>query len=300
MTTRSTLERIDGNLDESMRARVTSDQPQLSPVPSFKDVSRRPVRDAGRLPVDDIIADPDQPRTHFSQDALERLTRSVRDKGVYSPIRVRWSKEHESWIVVSGERRWRAAKQAGLEFIDCRFIDRDLTRSDILEEQLIENLLREDLGPVEEARAFADLIELNGWTGKQLAETLHIPPSKVTRSLAILRLPADVQELVAAGEIPSRSAYEISRLPDETSKRQLASRIASGNLTHEQASKAVRRHSGKPKRRSSGSKLTFTTEDGWKVTVTNRRKGRYEEVEEALAAALDEVRHRIQNNVVLL
>ena len=110
-------------------------------------------------------------------------------------------------MIISGERRWRAAQKAGLTEIECCFREAELSSSEILEEQLIENCLREDLQPIEEAQAFAALMRLNSWTGKEVAKALRVHPSRVSRALALLKLPEEIQEQVNTGEIPARSAY---------------------------------------------------------------------------------------------
>src|SRR5437660_12145886 len=94
-------------------------RPRLSPVPSHRDAARRPLRNVGQLEVNMVIPDPDQPRAEFSEEALERLAQSIREKGQLSPIRVRWSEDLAKWTIISGERRWRATKRAGLTTIDC-------------------------------------------------------------------------------------------------------------------------------------------------------------------------------------
>ncbi len=246
-----------------------------------------------------VIPDPDQPRVDFSDDAIDRLAQSIHDKGQLSPIRVRWSAELEKWVIISGERRWRATRHAGLPTIDCFFHEGELSKSEILEQQLIENLLREDLSPVEEARAFDALMELNQWNGKQVAEALRIPPSKVSRVLAILDLPPDIQQSIDAGHIAPRTAYELSKLDNADAQRELADKAASGRLSLEDASRAVRQRKGKPKPAARGTRQTFLTENGWKVIVSVNRKGSYDEVEQALASALEEVRIRIRSGLQL-
>ena len=191
--------------------------------------------DFGTLEIDKIVPDPAQPRVEFSAEALDRLATSIREQGQLAPIRVRWSDELGQWVIVAGERRWRAAKLAGLPTIECHFHTDELSPSEVLEQQLIENLLREDLRPVEQARAFLRLIGLNHWTGKQVAEKLRIPASQVSRALALLRLPDDLQQRIDAGEIPARAAYELSKLEDVSEQRRLADRAATGNLTHQDA-----------------------------------------------------------------
>lgn len=298
-TTRAAIDRIQDNLQESLGVRSRETRPPLSPAPQSRDQGRSPLRDVGRIDIDLVIPDPDQPRSEFSDEALTRLAQSIRDKGQLSPLRVRWNPELNRWVIISGERRWRASQRAGLKTVECYFHEQALSRSEILEQQLIENLLREDLRPIEEARAFALLLEINGWTGKQLAEALRVAPSQVTRSLALLRLPDDIQEEVQAGTVSTRSAYEISKLPDRDQQRELARQAAAKTLTHEHAANAVRRHSGKPRQAPRGTRQAIVTPEGWKVTVSSKRKGNYFEVEQALTYALEEVRLRINNNAQL-
>lgn len=298
-STRSMLEQISGNLNESLGVREFDLRPQLSPVSSGKDVGRRPVRNFGKVDIHQVIPDPDQPRVEFTSEAIERLAESIRDKGQLSPIRVRWSEDLSKWIIIAGERRWRATKHAGLPTIECYFHEGELSRSDVLEQQLIENLLREDLKPIEEAKAFSALIEMNGWTGKQVAEALRIPESKVSRTLALLRLPEDIQDQVEAGTLAARSAYEISRIPDDETRRTLSRQASEGRLPHAQATNLVRQHRGKPRGIVRAVKQTFVSEGGWKVTVSANSAGTYEEIEQALHDALEEVRHRIENGVKL-
>lgn len=294
-STRQSLETASGNLQESMGVRQTDFRPVLAPAPGKKDLGRRPLRNVGKLAISQVVPDPEQPRVEFKDEALERLALSIREKGQLSPIRVRWSNPLEKWIIISGERRWRATQRAGLTEIDCYFDEGDLTHSEILEQQLIENCLREDLQPIEEAEAFASLMKLNGWTGKQVADALRVHPSRVSRALALLKLPEEIQEQVNAGSISSRSAYEISKLPNPETQTTLAAKAAKGELSASQAASAVRQRQGKPKPVARTTRQTFLSENGWKVVVTAPRKGTYFEMEQALAQALDEVRLRINS-----
>ncbi len=150
------------------------------------------------------------------------------------------------WVIIAGERRWRAALRAGLEAIDCVFFEGELSRGELLAQQLIENLLRGDLRPVEEARAVRLVLDLNGWTGKQLAEALRIPASKVTRSLALLDLPDDLQERVEAGELAVRSAYELAKLEGDEARRSFADAVRQHGLPAEEARRAVRERRTRP------------------------------------------------------
>ena len=300
-STRKVLQQVANNLSESMGVREKEvSPPQLSPVPFRRDAGRRPLRNVGQLDINQVIPDPEQPRAEFSEEALDRLAHSIRDKGQLSPIRVRWSEDNGKWIIIFGERRWRATKQAGLPTIDCIFQDGAPTRQEVLQQQLIENLIRENLQPIEEAKAFIQLLEMNSWTQKELADALRIPQPKVTRALSLLKLPEDVQNRVAAGEVSARAAYHISRIPDDETRRSLADQSAERVITHEDAARIVRRRKGISKREDRGVKQTFLAENGWKVIVTAGRKGTYYDVEQALESAVEEVRMRIKNRVTLL
>lgn len=300
-STRNVLEQIKGKLDESMGVRVNDARPQLSPVPNAKDVGRRALRTFGTLAIENVIPDPEQPRTEFDAEEIERLAESIRDKGQLHPIRVRWSELHEKWIIISGERRYRATKHAGLPTIECHFQDGELTKTDILEQQLIENLLRADLKPIEEAKAFNQLLQLNGWTGKDLADALRVNASKVTRSMALLKLPLDIQQQVEEGTLSSRAAYELSKLDSDEQRRAALAQgeASSGQVTIDTVQKQVRQRKGKLSERPRGIKQTFVSEEGYKVTVSSSKKGNYHEIEQALQQALEEVRLRIENNVQL-
>jgi ParB family chromosome partitioning protein len=245
------------------------------------------------------MPDPSQPRQQFSEEAIDRLAKSIREKGQLSPIRVRWSDEHGKWVIVAGERRWRATMRAQLPTIECHFHEGELAPSEILEQQLIENCLRQNLQPIEEARAFEKLMNLNGWRQKELATALRLSETRVTRVLSLLKLAPDVQDQINSGKISVRAAYEMSRLPDPDAQRDLANRAAKGKLTCEQTASAVRQRRGKTKPRPRAARLTFAAENGWKVVVSANRKGCYEEIEHALSVAIEEVRHRIRNNVQL-
>lgn len=288
-STRAALEQIEDHLDESMGVRNGDRRPKLSPIASQKDVGRRPLRTFGSLQLDMLIPDPDQPRTEFSQESIQDLAQSIRDKGQFHPIRVRWSEERSKWIIMSGERRYRAAQAAGLKTVDCFFHSGEISSSQILEQQLVENLLREDLKPMDQARGFANLMDLNNWNGKQVAEALHVSQAKVSRALALLDLPELVQASVNEGTLAARSAYELSKLPREDAQ---ASIVGQGteDLTHKKVTAAVKQRKGKPKK-TRGFKQTFFADDGIKVTVQSSKKITYNQVEIALKQAIDEVRH---------
>jgi ParB family chromosome partitioning protein len=295
--TRTLLGQLNEQFEESVGVRKLDLKPVLSPVASLKDAGRRPVRQFGKISIEQVIPDPDQPRQEFDQDAVERLSKSIADKGQLAPIRVRWSDELQKWIIIAGERRWRATRLAGLPTIDCYFHEGDLSHSEILEQQIIENCLREDLKPLEQAKAFASLMELNDWNGKQVAEALRVQPATVTRTLALLKLPGDIQNRVEAGDISSRAAYEISKLDSDKDRRRIAESVIDRSLNPVETALIVRQKIGRPSPESRSTKESIRTPEGWTVTVASKRKGNYHEIEQALEYALADIRHRINNGI---
>ncbi len=300
-STRNALQEVSRNADESMGLRSVERTARLSPVSSAKDIGRMPLRTFGRVEVDRIIPDPDQPRAEFEENAIQRLAESISKQGQFHPIRVRWDETATKWIIISGERRWRAAKAASLPTIDCYFVEGELSEPELREQQLVENLLRKDLKPMEEAKAYQSLMELNDWNGKQVAAALNVTTSRVSRSLALLDLPQSVQQQVEEGTLPKSAAYEISKLDGSEHQAKLATQVASGELSHAKTVNQIKQRRGKKSAKPrNGIHQVFFSERGLKVTVTHPSKVNYHEVELALSDAIDEVRHRIRNNIKIL
>jgi ParB family chromosome partitioning protein len=239
-----------GNVDDSMGVgRTVVHGAQPGPGPSaparWQGVSKS--KNAAEIPVDKIGPDPDQPREEFDPDALQRLADSLKARGQIQPISVRWVEERGQYMIVCGERRWRAAGLAGLSTMSCVVLDRPIPPGDLLAMQLVENLLREDLKPIEQARAYRALMEGNGWTVSQVARELAVDHSNVSRALALLNLPATVQELVEQGALPPATAYEVSKLDDPKSQAEVAAQVVSEGLSRAETVEAVRRAASKPK-----------------------------------------------------
>jgi ParB family chromosome partitioning protein len=205
------------------------------------------IKDALAIELDRIIPDPDQPRKVFEPEALESLAASLRDRGQLQPIRVRWSAQAGRWVIVSGERRWRAATMAGLLTIACVEAKGEMTPGEILEDQLVENCLREDLKPIEQARAFRALLDTRGCSARQLAESLRISHQAIGRALSLLSLPAELQTQVDAGILPASAASEVAKVKDDDARREIAGKIAAGELTRDETVEAVRQVASKPR-----------------------------------------------------
>ncbi len=285
---------LANHIDESLGARTNGASFPAPVTVGNRDSSRRPLASAGRIPVTDVLPDPSQPRTEFADESLANLAQSIRDHGQINPIQVRWSAADGKWQIVSGERRWRACKLAGVTTIACIFMEEDISEERTRELQLIENCLREDLSPLEEAKAFAALMKHRGWTGKQLAEKIHVSPSRISRSLALLRLPPEMQTQVESGTLSPRTGYELGKIVDKARGPKYPP-IPMGRVTHKQAQEAVRRFHSTGKSASRGTKVTFVNERRWSVSVTAASKGSYDDVERALLDALEEVRHWIEH-----
>jgi ParB family transcriptional regulator, chromosome partitioning protein len=254
------------------------------------------------MEIDRIVPDPDQPRKEFSDDAIDRLAASLLKHGQLMPIRVRWNATIGKWVVISGERRYRAAMRAGLKTVACVFADNGLSPSEILQEQIIENLLREDLKPIEQARAYRQLMDLHGWTAKELSGELHVSQGAISKSLSLLTLPAELQGQVDDGAIPATAAYEVAKVEDRAVQREIARRIVDEDLTRDAAAEVVREASGKPARPGGskakgrgGAPVRGSTRiykaAGAKVAVSFPRKSvRDEEILAALEEAARQVR----------
>lgn len=159
-----------------------------------------------RLPLAAIKPDPAQPRKTL--EGLEELAQSLKAVGQLEPVKVRPGEKEGEFIIIYGQRRYEAAKLAGLEGLDCLVDGSGMSEARRLEVQLVENALREGLKPVEESLAYLRLMQAKGLNGKQLAELLHISPAKVSRALALLKLPKEVQERIDAGQVAAAIGYD--------------------------------------------------------------------------------------------
>jgi ParB family chromosome partitioning protein len=240
--------RFGANLAESMGANRVgrAGEAAASEKPDRLDGTER-LRAAAMIELDRIVPDPDQPRKEFEEASIERLAASLEEHGQLQPIAVRWSESMSRYLIVSGERRWRASMRAGRSKIAAVIIEGERTDSQVLEMQLVENCLREDLQPIEQARAFRTLMDRNGWSALRLGRTIQMSESTIIKALALLTLPAAVQERVESGELAPSVAYEVSRLDDPEAQRKVAARVVSEGLSRAETVEAVRRAASKPK-----------------------------------------------------
>jgi ParB family chromosome partitioning protein len=198
-----------------------------------------------QVPLDELMADPNQPRQVWVESELHRLADSIKARGILQPLRAVWDKERKIWRIITGESRWRAARLAGLKTVPVLPVEGQLSQTESLADQIIENHCRHDLQPLDLARAMAKLKKLKSCTSQDLAAELGISGASVTRAEALLTLPADVQAMVDDGRLAESAAYEISRLKDEDAMREMASMVVAGRLNRDQILEAVRRKVGK-------------------------------------------------------
>jgi ParB family chromosome partitioning protein len=196
--------------------------------------------------LDQIEPSPFQPRRDFAEDALAELANSIRASGVVQPVLVRRTAPgQDRYQLVAGERRCRAARLAGLETVPA--IVRDLTDQDALELALTENLLREDLNPLDVARAYQALLEKYALSHEQVAERLGVNRSSVTNTLRLLRLPPAIQEMLSKDQITYGHARALLALETEPAQLHLATKIAQQGLSVRQVESMVASRGAKPR-----------------------------------------------------
>src|SRR4051812_13935212 len=196
-------------------------------------------RDMAMIPLAKIDRDPNQPRQEFDEEELARLAESLRIRGQLQPIRVRWDEGRGAYVILAGERRWRAARMAGLDKLACVIHAGHLTDEEKLAMQLVENALRADLKPVEQARAYRRLMDARNYSTRELAAELHIAQTSVVRTLALLELPTEVQGRVEEGELAATVAAELTKLPDAALQAKVAEVVIAEGLTRSEVTELV-------------------------------------------------------------
>jgi ParB family chromosome partitioning protein len=203
-------------------------------------------QELAELPVDQIHANPRQPRRRFEPDAATGLASSVRAQGLLQPVVVR-PRPEGGWELIAGERRWRAAKDAGLPNLPALIRSADDRDSLLL--SLVENVAREQLSAVEEARAYAVLLDEFGLSLAGVAERVGKAKSTVSNRVRLLELPEDVLWMLARGELTERHARAVLAVPDREGQKKLAKRIVEQGLSAVAAERAAQDAGAKRKLR---------------------------------------------------
>ncbi|WP_425148520.1 ParB/RepB/Spo0J family partition protein [Deinococcus sp.] len=241
----------------------------------------RPVTEAKRssiqtLEIDRIVQAGYQPRSVFEPEALAELAQSIRDKGVLQPLLVR--PKGDSFEIVAGERRWRAAGLAGLR--ELPVIIRDLSDREALEIAIVENLQREDLGPLEEARAYQALLD-QGLNQEAVAQAVGKGRSTVANALRLLQLPGTALRALEAGEISAGHARAVLAQPeadrgwalDQIVSRKLSVREAEALRRETAATRPIKVNPARPWRQV---ELNLSRSVGTKVRIQGQEQGRIE------------------------
>ena len=233
-----------------------------------------PGAEFAEIPIHEVRENPRNPRTMFDEDELDELAYSLREVGVLQPVVVRpipVTEDGESFELVMGERRWRAARRAGLTSIPA--IIRETSDDDLLRDALLENLHRTQLNPLEEANAYQQLLDDFGCTQDELGDRIGRSRPQITNTLRLLRLPALVQRRLASGAISAGHARALLSLDDPTLMEELAQRIVSEGLSV----RAVERLVARGGQQQQGTRtVRRSTYDPHVVDLTSRLSNRLE------------------------
>jgi ParB family transcriptional regulator, chromosome partitioning protein len=209
-------------------------RPAAAPPP---EPAPRPAESVAQVSIDLIDPNPVQPREVFQADRLHELAQSIIANGIIQPLVLR--RRNERYQLIAGERRWRAAKMAGLDTVPA--VIREIDDDRLLEVSLIENIQREDLNAIESAHAFDRLSREFKLTHEEIARRTGKDRATITNILRLLRLPEDVQQLLAERKIAMGHARALLGLPTEETQRDLAQRAASHGLSVRQVEQLVQR-----------------------------------------------------------
>ena len=193
-------------------------------IPGGSPAERKGVMNLG---IEEIRPDRHQPRRHFDEAHIAELAESIKSKGVLLPLIVR--RDNDGYVLVAGERRWRAAQKAGLR--ELPVMVREVSEKESFELALIENIQREDLNPVEEAEAYKRLIEEHGLTQEELAARVGKERSTVANALRLLRLPEAIKQAIVAGQLSMGHARALLAIGDEADLRRAAEKVIAEQLS---------------------------------------------------------------------
>ena len=189
------------------------------------------------VPVDQIHPNPNQPRKELDGETVSGLAESIRSQGLIQPVVVR-PRVHGGYELIAGERRWRAAIEAGITTVPA--VIREADDRDTLVLGLVENVAREDLSPIEEARAYAILLDEFGLALAEVADRVGKSKPTVSNRVRLLELPSDVLELVGRGELSEGHARALLSIPDHDARRRLARRIVRDGMSVRSAERAAK------------------------------------------------------------
>jgi len=237
-----------------------------APEPLRPELEPKPEHAPGELPVDAIEPNPEQPRRVFEPEPLAQLVASIRQHGVIQPVVVR--RAGEGYELIVGERRWRAAREAGLAAIPA--VVADVDPRERLELALVENVQRSDLNPIELAQAFRELSD-NGATQEQIGERVSLDRSTIANHMRLLELPREMQSDVEAGRLSAGHAKALLQISNPERRRHLRDRIVNQDLSV-RAAEELARNAGSPRPARSRSRRTETDPNLQRVVDTLRQR----------------------------
>jgi ParB family chromosome partitioning protein len=248
-------------LGKGLSALLPGRSPAVAAAPAQTD--EKPSAAPARLPLASIHANPMQPRTVFQADRLEELAASIRANGIIQPIVVR--QHQDGYQIVAGERRWRAAKLAGVTEVPV--VVQDVADPRMLELALIENIQREDLNPIETAHAYERLSRELGLSHEEIGRRTGKDRTSITNIVRLLKLPKEVQLLVAEHRLTMGHARAILGLPDATTQIQIAEKAAAQNLSVRQVEALVQELTSERPREGSGHRKEHALDPNVKAAI---------------------------------
>jgi len=210
-------------------------------IPSIPHESSLPAAGVSNIPVEQIIPNPQQPRSYFDPEKLSELAASIREHGVIQPLVITRGHQPDQYVIIAGERRWQAAKEAGLKEVPV--VLREASQQELLELALIENVQRDDLSPLETAEAYQRLQDEYSLTQDQIAQRVGKSRVSVTNTLRLLELSDEVKQALASGDLTAGHARPLHGLSQQAQHAALST-VKNQALNVRQTEELARRYKG--------------------------------------------------------
>lgn len=244
MAAKSAKRGLGKGLDSIIPAKIPTTKREDEEVSSSK--AKPADGQVQNLKITEVEPNKDQPRKTFNEDDLLELADSIKQHGIITPLLV--TKRNGMYMIVAGERRWRAARKAGLKEVPA--VVKDLTDEEIAEIAIIENLQRVGINPIEEAFAFKQLIDNHGYTQDQVAEKISKSRVYVTNSMRLLKLTKKVQDMVIGEMLTAGHARALLSITNEADQEEIAQQVFDSNLSVRETEKLVKSLGKTPKKKT--------------------------------------------------